>query len=85
MGSIRQKVRDGKNGSDILFLLALPGLKTQQEKKKRGLLRYGWKPLRLIVLGPPLTGKTSLCRRLCEHYHLVYVNAGRYLCNLFVA
>lgn len=32
------------------------------------------RPIRIIVLGPPASGKTRVARFLVEHYHLHYIN-----------
>ncbi|XP_055341840.1 adenylate kinase 7-like isoform X2 [Paramacrobiotus metropolitanus] len=31
-------------------------------------------PIRILVAGPPFTGKTQLSHRLCDHYHLHYLD-----------
>ncbi|XP_063532163.1 adenylate kinase 7-like [Cydia strobilella] len=38
-------------------------------KKQRGL-----KPFKIIVYGPPIVGKTTLAKQICENYGLVYIS-----------
>ncbi|XP_028179094.1 adenylate kinase 7-like [Ostrinia furnacalis] len=54
--------------SELTFAENVPAL-MKQFKKERGL-----KPFKVIVYGPPIVGKTTLSKLLCEAYGLVYIS-----------
>ncbi|XP_026328689.1 adenylate kinase 7-like [Hyposmocoma kahamanoa] len=54
--------------SELTFGENIPAL-IKQFKKERGL-----KPYKVVIYGPPLVGKTSLAKQICERYGLLYVS-----------
>ncbi|KAL0840428.1 hypothetical protein ABMA28_015683 [Loxostege sticticalis] len=54
--------------SELTFAENVPAL-MKQFKKERGL-----KPFKVVVYGPPIVGKTTLSKLLCEAYGLVYIS-----------
>ncbi|KAI8428835.1 hypothetical protein MSG28_007490 [Choristoneura fumiferana] len=54
--------------SDLPFAENVPAL-MKQFKKERGL-----KPFKIVVYGPPIVGKTTLSKQICEAYGLVYLS-----------
>ncbi|XP_045493648.1 adenylate kinase 7-like isoform X1 [Colias croceus] len=54
--------------SELTFAENVPTL-MKQFKKERGL-----KPFKVIVYGPPIVGKTTLSKLICEAYGLVYIS-----------
>ncbi|XP_038210514.1 adenylate kinase 7-like [Zerene cesonia] len=54
--------------SELTFAENVPAL-MKQFKKERGL-----KPFKVIVYGPPIVGKTTLSKLICEAYGLVYIS-----------
>ncbi|KOB74470.1 Adenylate kinase 7 [Operophtera brumata] len=54
--------------SELTFAENVPAL-IKQFKKARGL-----KPFKVVVYGPPIVGKTTLSKLICEAYGLVYVS-----------
>jgi len=39
----------------------------------------GLQPLKIAIHGPPYTGKTTLAKKIAEHYQIHYVNADKEL------
>ncbi|CAH0627194.1 unnamed protein product [Chrysodeixis includens] len=54
--------------SELTFAENIPVL-IKQFKKERGL-----KPFKVIIFGPPIVGKTTLAKSICEAYGLVYIS-----------
>ncbi|PZC85369.1 hypothetical protein B5X24_HaOG201865 [Helicoverpa armigera] len=54
--------------SELTFAENIPVL-MKQFKKERGL-----KPFKIVIYGPPITGKTTLAKSICEAYGLVYIS-----------
>ncbi|KAL4703485.1 hypothetical protein ACJJTC_014355 [Scirpophaga incertulas] len=54
--------------SELTFAENVPAL-MKQFRKQRGL-----KPFKVIVYGPPIVGKTTLSKLICETYGLVYIS-----------
>ncbi|XP_049866241.1 adenylate kinase 7-like [Pectinophora gossypiella] len=54
--------------SELTFAENVPVL-MKQYRKERGL-----KPFKIIIYGPPIVGKTTVCKQLCEAYGLVYIS-----------
>ncbi|XP_026729312.1 adenylate kinase 7-like isoform X2 [Trichoplusia ni] len=54
--------------SELTFAENIPVL-MKQFKKERGL-----KPFKIVIYGPPIAGKTTLAKSICEAYGLVYIS-----------